>query len=122
MSAIKKRPVGRPQGSVSANPASKVLPMIRITPKDLVAFKRTAKKSKMKFSEWVRETLKKACKVNTNLLTTTQAASYLILKPQTMAIWRGISIGPSYIKVGRAIRYSKRDLDMWLSKQKVRVS
>jgi len=60
--------------------------------------------------------------VNTNLLTTVQAASYLIVKPATLLKWRGIAIGPSYIKVGRAVRYSKRDLDLWLRRQKVIVS
>jgi len=60
--------------------------------------------------------------MNTNLLTTSQAASYLILKTQTLAQWRSISIGPNYIKVGHSVRYSKRDLDLWLRRQKVIVS
>jgi len=60
--------------------------------------------------------------MNTNLLTTPQAASYLSLVPQTLVQWRGISIGPSYIKLGSAVRYAKRDLDLWLSKNKVIVS
>jgi len=60
--------------------------------------------------------------MNTNLLTTDQAASYLILTAQCLIQWRSIgSIGPDYIKVGFSVRYSKSDLDLWLSKQKVRV-
>ena len=61
--------------------------------------------------------------MNTNLLTTVQAASYLTIKTQTLHQWRSIgSIGPSYIKLDRHIRYSKRDLDMWLRRQRVKVS
>jgi len=121
MSKIIKRLRGRPKGSTSDNPASEAF-SVRVTPKDLTAFKRAAKKSKMKFSEWARETLKKACKMNTKLLTTVQAASYLTIKTNTLVQWRGISTGPSYIKLGTAVRYSKKDLDRWLSKQKVKVS
>jgi predicted DNA-binding transcriptional regulator AlpA len=32
---------------------------------------------------------------------------------------RNYTSGPSYIKVGRAIRYLKSDLDEWLDQQKV---
>ena len=120
MSTIKKRPRGRPKLD---NPASENLSRVRITPKDLATFKRAAKKSKMNFSEWVRETLKKACKVNTKLLTTSEAASYLSINTQTLKQWRSIgSPGPNYIKVGYSVRYSKKDLDRWLKKQKVKVS
>ncbi len=60
--------------------------------------------------------------MNTNLLTTSQAASYLTMKPQTLALWRSIAIGPDYIKIGHTVRYSKGDLDRWIRKQKVKVS
>lgn len=40
------------------------------------------------------------------------------LKPTTLADWRVDLVGPSFIKVGRLIRYNKRDLDAYLNKQK----
>ena len=61
MRKVKKLPRGRPKGSTIENPASEKLPTIRLTPKDLATFKHAAKKSKMNFSEWAREALKKAC-------------------------------------------------------------
>ncbi len=59
MSTTKKRPMGRPK---SDNPASEIFPRVRITPKQLENYKRKAKKAKLKFSEWARAVLDKACK------------------------------------------------------------
>jgi excisionase family DNA binding protein len=49
------------------------------------------------------------------LLTRTQAAEYLGLKPQTLAVWATTKrYGLPYIRVGRAIRYRRVDLDTFL--------
>ncbi|MBZ5609130.1 MAG: helix-turn-helix domain-containing protein [Acidobacteriia bacterium] len=45
----------------------------------------------------------------------TEAASILGLKPNTLRKWRVLGRGPRYRKLGRAVRYSKADLDAWLS-------
>ena len=64
MSKIKKRPRGRPRGSTIENPASEMLPRVRITPKQLTNYKRKAKKAKLKFSEWARTVLDKALHID----------------------------------------------------------
>ncbi len=49
------------------------------------------------------------------LLTREEAAAYLGLRPQTLAVWfcRGQYDLP-VLKVGRAVRYRRSDLDAWL--------
>jgi len=54
-----------------------------------------------------------------SLLTRGQAAEYLRIKTQTLAVWAGQGRGPAFIKVGRAVRYRKSDLDAWLAEQTV---
>ena len=53
------------------------------------------------------------------------AAEYLggnrPLSKQTLAIYRLRGTGPTYIKIGRQIRYRRADLDQWLD-QRVRQS
>lgn len=50
-----------------------------------------------------------------------QAAEYLSLKPQTLAVWRSTGrYNLPYIRVGRLIRYRKSDLDRWLRDRTVR--
>jgi excisionase family DNA binding protein len=50
------------------------------------------------------------------LLTRTQAADYLGLRPQTLAAWycTGRHDLPAF-KVGRLVKYRKADLDEWLA-------
>ena len=54
------------------------------------------------------------------LLTREQAAAYLGLAPQTLAVW---AITGRYslptIKVGRCVRYRQSDLDAWLASRTV---
>lgn len=51
-----------------------------------------------------------------HLLTTTQAAHYLGISPDTLATWRvRISDGPPFVRVGRAIRYRHADLAEWIA-------
>ncbi len=49
------------------------------------------------------------------LLTEDQAAEFLSIKPQTLAVWRmtGRNDLP-YVKVGRAVRYRRADLIAWI--------
>ena len=49
-----------------------------------------------------------------NLLNERQAASYLCLKPTTLRQWRSRKYGPSYHRLGGAIRYHPSDLDNFL--------
>lgn len=49
------------------------------------------------------------------LLTRAQAATYLSIKPQTLAVWASTSrYSLPMIKVGRSVRYRQSDLDAFL--------
>ena len=52
----------------------------------------------------------------TKLLTCREAAEYLGVKPQTLAVWhiRGRYKLP-LVKVGRSVRYRATDLEKWLT-------
>lgn len=45
------------------------------------------------------------------LLDTSQAASYLRLRPATLERWRAIGEGPTYTKLGRRVVYFQQDLE-----------
>lgn len=47
------------------------------------------------------------------LLTPIEAAGYLKVTVQTLAAWRWKRKGPDFRKVGRAVRYSRPELDRW---------
>jgi excisionase family DNA binding protein len=52
----------------------------------------------------------------TDLLTRSQAATYLGVRPQTLAVWastRRYSL--PCLKVGRLVKYRRADLDTWLT-------
>ena len=49
-----------------------------------------------------------------NLLNERQAASYLCLRPATLRQWRSRDYGPSYHRLGGAIRYHMSDLEKFL--------
>ena len=51
--------------------------------------------------------------IQEGLLTTSEAEILLRLKPHTLRQWRVQGKGPSYIKSGRFVRYSKADLELW---------
>ena len=61
----------------------------------------------------------KAQKTQSPLFDAYEAAHYLDLHPGTLSNWRLQDIGPTYIRVGRNIRYLKSDLDQWLQSQRV---
>lgn len=39
--------------------------------------------------------------------------------PRTLEGWRRIGRGPSYQRVGRSVRYRKRDVELWLAREGV---
>jgi len=48
-----------------------------------------------------------------------EAAKVLGLKPQTLRNLRHYKKGPPYIKLGRAVRYLKADLEEYLRKNRI---
>lgn len=60
------------------------------------------------------------CSMESELLTRPQAADYLGVKPDTLAVWSCTHrYALPYLKVGRAVRYRKADLDAWLDSRRV---
>ncbi len=55
------------------------------------------------------------------VLTTSEAAKYLGMSDAWMARqrWLGPGYGPRYIKIGRAVRYDRSDLDAFKQKSSV---
>lgn len=52
------------------------------------------------------------------LLSPPQLAAELGLPAQTLAAWRARGLGPTYLKVGRHVRYRRPDVTAWLDLQK----
>lgn len=51
-----------------------------------------------------------------HLLSRTEAANYLGIKPQTLAVWASTKrYELAYVKVGSCVRYSKPDLDAFIA-------
>jgi hypothetical protein len=48
------------------------------------------------------------------LLNEVQAAQFLCLSVRTLQSWRRTKQGPIYIQAGRAIRYRREDLEVWV--------
>jgi excisionase family DNA binding protein len=58
--------------------------------------------------------------LRSDLLTTEQAAAYLGVTMRTLEVWRCTKRQAiPYIKVGRLVKYRKKDLDTWLVGQTV---
>jgi len=53
--------------------------------------------------------------VSVDLLSATEAAEYLKVAKQTLAVWRLSGRGPAYMKIGRKIAYSKDTLNAYLA-------
>lgn len=53
------------------------------------------------------------------LLSTREAAEHLRNSSRTFIRWRGLGLGPPYIRVGGKVRYLRRDLDEWLARHRV---
>ncbi len=52
------------------------------------------------------------------LLSTKQAATYCCLSPRTLESWRISGQGPAFRKIGKLVRYSKSDIDIWLDENR----
>ena len=50
-----------------------------------------------------------------DLLTRVQAADFLNLRRQTLAAWACRGFGPKFIKLGKAVRYRRSELERFLS-------
>ena len=54
-----------------------------------------------------------------DLLTRSQAAAYLNIKPQTLSVWLCTKRYPlPYVKVGRCVRYQRADLDAFIASRR----
>ena len=56
-----------------------------------------------------------------NLMNEKEVASFLGLKPQTLAIWRMRKEKIPFVRMGRRIAYRREDVERWLESQIVRV-
>lgn len=56
---------------------------------------------------------KQVKKVNPSYMTTRELAAFLGLSAGTLCVWRSQGKGPSYYKVGNAVRYKIDDVDAW---------
>ena len=55
-----------------------------------------------------------------HLLTRQQAARYLGIKPQTLAVWATTKrYELPFVKVGRSVRYRLLDLERWVARRTV---
>jgi predicted DNA-binding transcriptional regulator AlpA len=54
---------------------------------------------------------------NSALLTERQLAGEWGLSHRTLQAWRVRGDGPTYVKVGRSVRYSKAQADAWLAQR-----
>jgi len=52
------------------------------------------------------------------LIPTWEAARLLGLAPKTLAIWRTRGAGPSFVKLGAAVRYACADLAEFIAERK----
>ncbi|MBR1335335.1 helix-turn-helix domain-containing protein [Bradyrhizobium ottawaense] len=48
------------------------------------------------------------------LIAEVQAADFLRISIRTLQAWRCRGAGPAFVRVGRAIRYRRRDLLAWI--------
>lgn len=55
-----------------------------------------------------------------DILNTPEAARYVRLSKPTLERFRISGGGPSYVKLGGAVRYRKADLDAWLESRLTR--
>lgn len=54
------------------------------------------------------------------LLTTKEAAEVLLVQPSTLIRWRWKGVGPTYVKVGELVRYSREDLEKYIETQRTK--
>ena len=56
-----------------------------------------------------------------NLMNEKEVASFLGLRPQTLAIWRMRKEKIPFVRMGRRIAYRREDVERWLEAQRVQV-
>lgn len=57
------------------------------------------------------------------LLSREEAAAYLGVKPQTLAVWAcRRTAGPPFFKIGARVKYRQADLDAWIESRRVETS
>ena len=56
-----------------------------------------------------------------NLMNEKEVASFLGLKPQTLAIWRMRKEKIPFVRIGRRIAYRREDVEKWLESRTVPV-
>lgn len=49
------------------------------------------------------------------ILSERQVAEYLNMSAASLRKWRRLGDGPKFVKIGRAVRYKRQDVDTWLS-------
>jgi predicted site-specific integrase-resolvase len=54
-----------------------------------------------------------------SLMTQTEAAEFLRLSVRQLQLWRRRGCGPKFILLGKSVRYRKRDVEQFLSRQSV---
>lgn len=69
----------------------------------------------------MERTCREPCNISpAGLMTPRDAAVYIGVKINTLAVWRMTNkYGLPYLKLGKAIRYRKEDLDAWLVSKSV---
>ena len=56
-----------------------------------------------------------------NLMNEKEVASFLGIKPQTLAVWRMRKEKIPFVRMGRRVAYRQEDVERWLEAQTVRV-
>jgi len=51
------------------------------------------------------------------LLTSTQVAEHLQVPTRTLEAWRYTGTGPTFVRVGKYVRYRHTDVDAWVASQ-----
>lgn len=54
------------------------------------------------------------------LLTTVEVAQYLRVGVNTLEQWRSRGKGPAFVRVGRRVRYRRREIEEWMEHQETR--
>jgi len=76
---------------------------------------------KQLIQQTVRETLKQlrtGPPVVASALNTTAAARYLGISPSKLSRLRHEGKGPSFVRIGTAVRFRPENLDLWLEEQR----
>ena len=55
-------------------------------------------------------------------ITRYELAGELRVKAQTLAAWACRGEGPTYVRVGRAVRYRRADVEVWLAARTVNLA